>query len=138
MLLLNYSPRQIRRHNTSVFILTEDVNIRKKYSLFVTSESSHGSSNVKELMTRDYWVASRGSQGLICIPHFSIHEVTTFDDRVEPKENHSSSAYSRRSNAPLKLHRVSRTLNKIINVSSIFRYKVFNMIGISLTQNQEL
>lgn len=95
----------------------------KRHGLLVISESSHGSSNVKELMTRDYWVASRGSQGLICIPHFSIHEVTTLDDRVELKENHCSSAYSRRSSTRLKAHhgyRVNCTSNRMTNVSSIF------------------
>lgn len=71
-----------------------------EYALFVMSESSRSSSDVKELMTRDYWIASRGSHSLICIPHFSIHEVATLDDRVEPKENHCSSAYSCRSNTP--------------------------------------
>lgn len=34
-------------------------------------------------MTRDYWALLDGRRGLICGPHFILHEVTTLGDYVE-------------------------------------------------------
>lgn len=41
------------------------------------------SGNAIELMTRDYWALLDGRRGLICGPHFILHEVTTLGDYVE-------------------------------------------------------
>lgn len=73
--------------------------------------------NVKELMTREYWIASRGSHGLICIPHFSIHEVTTLDERPKESRVVASSAYAR---ADLERFRSDRSIHVQLAYFSFF------------------
>lgn len=77
------SPRQIKRKRTSVFILTKDDvdwERNKEWRHFVWW-SSRG--NAIELMTRDYWALPDSRRGLICGPHFTLHEVTTLGDYIE-------------------------------------------------------